>query len=138
MEVIMVTCALLINDNFVLVCQRNEHSDHPLRWEFPGGKIEPGETAESCIIRELIEELDVNFKILAPLVPVDYRYPNKQIRLIPFVGHILSGELRCKVHQSYAWCRFDQLDSLDWAEADRLLLSENYQQLQYYGPINQF
>jgi len=83
---ITVTCAIIRNDgNQILIVQRGENTDHPLKWEFPGGKVAPGESEEECVIREIDEELSMEIVICGKLEPVDYDYGHKQIRLIPFV-----------------------------------------------------
>lgn len=124
-----VTCAVIVNGKKVLACQHGSKSQHPFRWEFPGGKIERGETAESCIVREITEELNARFTIIKPLAPIDYQYPNKSIRLIPFLGSVDVGSLRALEHIQLKWFSVDQLDEIDWVEADRLLVETNKAEL---------
>ena len=79
---INVTCAIIKNEeNEVLVVQRGKKSDHPFKWEFPGGKINEGETEEDCIIREIREELFMDIVIRSRLRPVSHDYGNKKIHL---------------------------------------------------------
>ncbi|QEM13095.1 (deoxy)nucleoside triphosphate pyrophosphohydrolase [Mucilaginibacter rubeus] len=116
---IKVTCAIIVNaDGLVLAAQRNATMSLPLKWEFPGGKIEPGETAEACLIREIKEELHVDIEIVAPLPANTHQYPNVTIQLIPFVCRITSGEIILKEHLDFKWVAKDELLALDWAEAD--------------------
>jgi 8-oxo-dGTP diphosphatase len=83
---IKVTCAIIRNEEEeILVVQRSESSDHPLKWEFPGGKLKEGETAEECIIREIMEELSLEVVIISRLADVEYNYGIKHILLMPFV-----------------------------------------------------
>lgn len=90
----------------------------PLKWEFPGGKIEAGETAEQALHREIAEELDVSIEILSQLQESFYSYPDKEIRLIPFLCRIFKGEICLKEHSAFAWHQATELLKLDLAEAD--------------------
>lgn len=90
----------------------------PLKWEFPGGKIEPGETAGACLIREIKEELHVDVEIVASLPANTHQYPNVTIQLIPFVCRITLGQILLKEHLDFKWLPKDELLALDWAEAD--------------------
>ncbi|MDO8992976.1 MAG: NUDIX domain-containing protein, partial [Daejeonella sp.] len=87
-------------------------------WEFPGGKIEENETAEECLIREIKEELNIEIEITASLSPNDYQYPDKLIRLIPFICRQKDGEIILKEHTDYKRLDVKDLLDLDWAEAD--------------------
>jgi len=81
-----VTCAVIRNeDDEVLIVQRGEFTDHPLKWEFPGGKINQGESEEDCILREIKEELSMEIVICGRLPDVIHDYGLKKIRLIPFI-----------------------------------------------------
>ncbi len=83
---LIVTCAVIRNEeNEVLIVQRGEASDHPNKWEFPGGKLSENETEEDCIIREIGEELSMEIVICGRLPEVEHDYGTKQIRLIPFI-----------------------------------------------------
>ncbi len=83
---IRVTCAIIRNeDNEVLAVQRGEKTDHPFKWEFPGGKVKEGESEEECIIREIREELSIDIVICSRMEDVDYDYGKKHILLIPFI-----------------------------------------------------
>jgi len=96
-----------------------------MQWEFPGGKIQTGESAEQCIIREIEEELNVGVEIIKPLNAVEFDYGNKQIRLIPFVCRISSGEIRLNEHIAKNWFGFDEWEMIDWSGADRELIIRN-------------
>ena len=81
-----VTCAIIRNEESeVLVVQRGERTDHPFKWEFPGGKLNESETDEECIIREIKEELSMDIVICKRIAGTEYDYGYKQIKLIPFV-----------------------------------------------------
>lgn len=115
---IRVTCAIILDGDRVLVTQRGEQMKMPLKWEFPGGKVESGEDDITCLHRELKEELNVSVEILKPLSPQRFRYPDFDITLVPFLARINDGEIQLHEHKAYRWLRRDELRSLDWAEAD--------------------
>lgn len=113
-----VCCAVIQNGEQILAVRRSEKMSHPLKWEFPGGKIEPDETPQSALAREIKEELSVEINILQPLTSVKHDYKNKAIELIPFLTEISSGNIYLTEHQEYRWLHRNELLQLDWAEAD--------------------
>lgn len=113
-----VTCALIIKDGLLLAVQRGPEMKMPLKWEFPGGKIENGESEQSCLAREIKEELRLEIEVGDKLAEVVHDYPEFTIRLIPFMAQIQSGELNLTEHQDYRWLKKEELLDLDWAEAD--------------------
>lgn len=116
---ISVTCAIIRNEeNEVLVVQRGEATDHPLKWEFPGGKLVKGETEEECIFREVEEELSMEIVICGRLPEVEYDYGHKQIRLIPFICDTLDELPFLSEHLAYRWVPVTDLVSVDFSEAD--------------------
>jgi 8-oxo-dGTP diphosphatase len=121
---ISVVCAIIICKEKVLAVQRGQEMSLPLKWEFPGGKIEQNETEEACIKREIREELNIEILLLKKLSTSYYDYPNISIELIPFVAQYISGEIILKEHQSYQLLTLAELDSLDWAEADLPIVKE--------------
>ncbi len=124
-----VCCALIIENKQLLAVQRGHGSDHVGQWEFPGGKIEPGESAVSCIKREIMEELAVLVEVHAYLLPVVHDYGFKQIKLYPFVCTIEKGKLELKEHKSFRWIEVDSFDILPWQEADQELIQRNFTEL---------
>ncbi len=122
---IKVTCAIIEHNNKVLVTQRSEKMALPLKWEFPGGKIEKGETAEACLIREILEELHINIKINKQLNSNTHQYSEtKIIKLIPFICELTGGEIKLTEHANFLWLSNSELVNLDWAEADFPILNE--------------
>jgi 8-oxo-dGTP diphosphatase len=124
-KMIEVCCALIKSENRILAVQRGYESDHPWKWEFPGGKIQLGETAAQCIIREIAEELKIAIKVIGQLEPVEYDYGIKAIRLIPFICQIVGGEIFLTEHVSKIWFGLDEIESIDWQEADWELIVKN-------------
>ena len=117
-----VTCAIIVHQNKILVTQRNPDSDHPLKWEFPGGKLNPGETAEECIFREIKEELDIEIDIRESMVAVKHDYGIRQIELIPFLCNIKSGEIKLIEHHAYMWVSSNNLKKIDFTDADKRII----------------
>lgn len=129
-----VTCALIIKNNCLLLTQNSLVSDHPLQWEFPGGKVKENEELDECIKREIKEELDVEVQILKTLKPVVFDYGAKKIKLIPFLCSIINGEVKLKVHNDLEWIFLKKLHSVDFSGADRALvqIEENWNILKEY------
>ena len=117
-----VTCALIIQNRKILVAQNSPESDQAGKWEFPGGKIQSGESAEECIVREINEELELIVTVIKKLQEVIYNYGHKTIRLIPFVCEIQSGTIHLNDHQTVKWVEVEELNCIDFAEADMALL----------------
>jgi 8-oxo-dGTP diphosphatase len=121
-----VTCAIIRNeDDEVLIVQRGERTDHPFKWEFPGGKVDKGETEEECIIREIREELSMNIVIFRRLKDVEHDYGHKVIRLVPFVCDTLDDLPFLSEHVAYKWVNQEKLKSVDFSEAD-IFVAEEY------------
>lgn len=121
-----VSCAIISNeDGDVLVTQRSAIMRLPLKWEFPGGKVEQGERAEECLIREIREELNVTIQLQKRMEAVVHDYGHQQVRLIPFQAVITAGGMiQLTEHAAYAWLKVDELAGLDWAEADLPVLRD--------------
>jgi 8-oxo-dGTP diphosphatase len=123
---IRVTCAIIRNEeNEVLVVQRGEKSDHPFKWEFPGGKINPGESEEECLIREIKEELSIDIVICNRMQDVDHDYGKKHILLIPFICDTLEEIPFLSEHIAYDWIAPAGLKKVDFSGAD-IIVAENY------------
>ena len=123
---IEVTCAIIRNEeNEVLVVQRGEKSDHPFKWEFPGGKLNDNETAEECILREIKEELSIDIVICKRMADVEYDYGNKQIKLIPFICDTLDDLPLLSEHMAFKWLNPVDLEKIDFSEAD-IIVADRY------------
>jgi len=104
----------------------------PLKWEFPGGKINDGEHPEECLSRELHEELGIGVVISRPLAPVTYQYSTFIITLYPFVCRITTGEIILHEHKALTWLSPERLHALDWADADMPVIDNYRNTLQSY------
>ena len=123
---INVTCAIIRNEeDEILVVQRGEATDHPFKWEFPGGKLAPDETEEECVIREVMEELSMEIVICGKLPLVDHDYGNKHIKLIPFVCDTLDEIPFLTEHIDFRWVNGDELMAVDFSAAD-VFVAESY------------
>ncbi len=118
MPLIEVSCAVIMEGDRVLVTQRSEFMPHPLKWEFPGGKLKPGEAPEGCIVREIREELGVEISVIQLLPSVKHYYNDSAIKLIPFVCSIKKGKIALREHRTYRWVQRADLDEIDWLDAD--------------------
>jgi 8-oxo-dGTP diphosphatase len=115
---IHVTCAIIEREGLVLAARRSASGSMPLKWEFPGGKIDPEETPEACLRRELAEELGIGVTVRRTLPAATHSYPGFMITLYPFVCSIASGEIVLHEHAAVRWLKPGDLASLDWSEAD--------------------
>lgn len=116
---IRVTCAIIRNEeDEILVVRRGGDSDHPFKWEFPGGKVDDGESDEDCILREIREELSLDIVIFSRLPEVDHDYGSKHILLIPFICDTLDVIPELSEHVAYEWIKEDKLMEKDFQEAD--------------------
>ena len=118
LPLIRVTCAIIISGGRVFAARRGPGASQPLRWEFPGGKVEAGETDEQCLLRELNEELSMQVAILRKLPPFYHNYPGFRIELVPFVCHPASTGHVPAEHLQTGWFTPGRLKRLTWAAAD--------------------
>jgi 8-oxo-dGTP diphosphatase len=122
---IRVVAALLFREDRVLACQRRAVALFPLKWEFPGGKIEDGEEAFAAVKRELREELAIEVQSAAEVLCYTYQYPNwSEVELTFFRVESYQGEIANLAFESVAWLRPDQLGSLDFLDGDRLIVEK--------------
>lgn len=123
MKTVRVVAAIIIENGKVFATQRG-YGEFKDGWEFPGGKIEPGETAEEAIVREIKEELDTEVEVIELLDTVEYDYPNFHLSMGCFICKIKSGDLVLKEHEAAKWLTKDTLGSLEWLPADMGLVGE--------------
>lgn len=97
----------------------------PLLWEFPGGKVEKGELPEDCLIREILEELNISIRIVIAMSPSEFSYSSeKTIRLVPFLSTWESGLIQLLEHEEVRWLTKEELFSVNWAPADLPIVQE--------------
>lgn len=120
---ISVVAALFEANGKILLFQRPPHKARGMQWEFPGGKIEPGETAEAALIRECREELDICVSVLGECARTKHNYPDISIDLILLRCRIDSGSPRLQEHIAMATVTLEEAAKLNLAPADRKLLS---------------
>lgn len=115
---VKVICGIIEKNGLVLITQRSHKMMHPLLWEFPGGKLEPGETEQECLVREISEELGISIKPNLRLQPATYTYPDKTIQLIPYTCAFISGSIHLLEHASHKWIKPNELEAHNWCPAD--------------------
>ena len=124
LNIINVTCAIIVIENKILVTQRSEKMKLPLKWEFPGGKLEENEAEIDCIKREIKEEINIDIEVVKKLSSSIYDYGSFKINLIPFIAKHVHGEIKLTEHKDYKLLQKTELLSLDWAEADFPIVEE--------------
>jgi mutator protein MutT len=118
MSMTTVTAAIIEKNGLILAARRKPGIHMAGHWEFPGGKLEPEETVEECLARELREEFGIECSIGSFLAESVYDYGTKVIRLLGYRVRHLSGTFQCRDHDRLVWLPVDELDSLTWAPAD--------------------
>jgi 8-oxo-dGTP diphosphatase len=120
-----VVAALIMKDGKVLVCQRTRHQTMPLKWEFPGGKIEEGEQPREALRRELDEELGIDAKIGEEVARVRHEYKSgNSVELRFYVVHQFKGEIENRIFREVRWSQRSELPTYDFLEADRGLVQD--------------
>ncbi len=133
-KTIKVVAAILHRGNQIFATQRG-YGEFKDGWEFPGGKIESGETPEQALIREIREELDTEIEVGELADTVEYDYPDFHISMKCFWCTVKSGRLELKEHEAARWLGRDELDSVDWLPAD-LGLIEKLKKLPEGSPMD--
>lgn len=123
MKNIREVAAIMIENNKIFATQRG-YGDFKDGWEFPGGKIEKGETPEEALIREIKEELDTTINVNKKIDTVEQDYPNFHLSMNCFICNILEGDLVLKEHEASKWLSKDELYSVDWLPADKKIIEK--------------
>lgn len=113
-----VVCAIIEHNGKVLVTQRSSTMAQPLLWEFPGGKLEAGESETEALVREIQEELHLHVAPLSRLTPTVHHYTDKSIELIPYVCKLQSRDIVLAEHNAYSWAELGELQNYSWCPAD--------------------
>lgn len=121
MNTIKVVAAIIVDSGKVFATQRG-YGEFQGGWEFPGGKIEDGETPEEALVREIREELDTEIEVMELLDTVEYDYPKFHLSMDCFICKIKSGDLVLKEHEAAKWLTKETLDSIEWLPADQGLI----------------
>jgi 8-oxo-dGTP diphosphatase len=120
-----VVAALILKDDQILACQRTRHQIMPLKWEFPGGKIEEGEQPRDALRRELEEELGIEATIGNEVARIHHEYPSGgAVELRFFEVHSYLGEVENRIFREIRWVDRSELPALDFLEADRQLVQD--------------
>jgi 8-oxo-dGTP diphosphatase len=120
-----VVAGLIVQDGKILVCQRTRHQTMPLKWEFPGGKIEEGEQPRDALHRELEEELGIDATIGDEVSRIRHEYPNgAAVELRFFVVREFASELENRIFREIRWVTVHELPSFDFLEADLTLAND--------------
>ena len=128
MKTIRVVAAIIkaINENgepIIFATQRG-YGDFKGGWEFPGGKIEEGETPQEALVREIREELETEIPVGELIDTIEYDYPTFHLSMDCFWAEIVSGDLVLKVHEAAKWLTKDELNSVEWLPADITLIEK--------------
>ena len=119
-----VTAAIIRKDNKILICQRPANKNCGLLWEFPGGKIEPGECPQEALAREIKEELAADIEVGELLKTVEWDYPAFHLTMHCFISKLITEDVKLMEHESSAWLSEDRLHTVQWLPADIEVLDE--------------
>lgn len=124
MRRIEVVAAVIEKDDKIFCAQRNLTKSMGGKWEFPGGKIEVGETNEEALVREISEEFDSEIKVNEYIMTVEHDYPTFHITMHAYLCTLVNGELKLKEHNDSTWLTKENLLTLDWADADKPIVKK--------------
>lgn len=127
MKTIKVVAAIICNDmgrkNRIFTTARG-YGELKGGWEFPGGKVEPGETPQQALKREIMEELSTEIKVGELIDTIEYDYPTFHLSMDCFWAEVITGQLELKEAEAAKWLTKDQLESVDWLPADIILIDK--------------
>ncbi len=121
MKTIHVVAAVIRHENKIFATQRG-YGEFKDGWEFPGGKVEPGETEQEALVREIREELDTVIAVGEQITRVEYDYPTFHLSMNCFWAEVVSGDLVLKEHEAARWLSKEDLYSVEWLPADLELI----------------
>ena len=117
-QMIQVTAAIIERDGQILICQRGAGGSCAFQWEFPGGKLEPDETSEQCIVRECKEELGVDIQVIRIFEETFYHYPDNEINFTFYEAAIINGQIDMKIHKDIRWVERSRMKNFTFSPAD--------------------
>lgn len=115
---IEVSAAIIKKDGKILIAQRNKNQSLALKWEFPGGKVEPNETIQESLKREIKEELNIDIEVKEKFGEISFEHANNILKLTAFYAEWVSGELKALEHEKLEWVAVEDLENFDFAPAD--------------------
>ena len=129
MNEILVVAGIMVKDGMVFAAQRNAKAHQALKWEFPGGKVEKGETPEKALERELFEELGIQTKTSEKFSEKTHAYPEKTVRVLFYESEIVSGDIKALEANSVGWFTKEELIKLDFSGADADVAREIFEKM---------
>jgi len=119
MKAIKVVCGIIYNDQNEILITRRKKGRHKGKWEFPGGKIEEGESPAKCLQREILEELTLDIRVEIEFYSHTHKYSNKLIvNLLTYTATLIGGNLTLIDHDQFSWVQVEELEQFDWLEGD--------------------
>ena len=119
--------AAVIEHNGKILCMQRDQGKYDyvsFKWEFPGGKIEPGETKEQALKRELMEEMELNVEVVEHFLDVNHTYPDFTMNMYSFRCTTNSDKFKLNVHKDFKWLPLSELKTLEWAPADMPIVNK--------------
>ena len=129
MKQIEVVAAIIHDAEERIFATQRGYGDYKDWWEFPGGKMEHGETPEEALKREIWEELETQIVVERFVATVEWDYPQFHLTMHCYLCHVESGHLELKEHEAAKWLNKDELESVNWLPADRMVINNNKQLL---------
>ncbi len=123
LKTVEVVAAIIQHEGEVFATQRG-YGEFKDGWEFPGGKMETGETPQQALKREIMEELDTEITVGELLTTVEYDYPKFHLKMHCFLCTVASGKLTLKEHEAAKWLKKENIDSVDWLPADLIVVEK--------------
>ena len=118
MTTLLVAAAIIENEGRILLARRRADAPYPLLWEFPGGKVEPGEDPKECVVREIREELAIEIAVDGIYEVIFYRYPERDVLMLAYCCRWLGGEIEDLEVEEHRWVVPDDLKRFDLLPAD--------------------
>ena len=123
MKTVLAVAAVIRDGDRIFATQRG-YGEQKDGWEFPGGKIEAGETPQQALVREIREELDTGITVGDRLTTVEYDYPEFHLSMDCFYATVTRGDLVLREHEAARWLKLSKLNSVDWLPADKVVVEE--------------